>query len=90
MKKDQRNQLTLGLQAEEPAKQPRSKRLRFRGPPKGTSAPGRPAKAAAGEALLRPPLATRCGFCGERVTILEDVALCPVCSSIVARDEEDD
>ena len=40
--------------------------------------------------MLTEPQVTRCGFCGEQVTILEDVAICPSCNSIVARPEEGD
>jgi hypothetical protein len=39
-------------------------------------------------ALFKVPDVQRCGFCGTTVTVLEDVASCPDCGSIVARSED--
>ena len=89
MKKDPQDQLKLELgEVEGPPPRPRSKRLRFPGLPTSRT-PQQCNTNTAGQALLQSPVVARCGFCGQELTILEDVAVCPSCGSIVSRDEED-
>ena len=83
-KKSDPGQLSLHMPEEERPAPKRSKRLRFVKPPETErrTAPKRPRT---GEALMQPPVAARCGFCGARLTVMGDAALCPQCGGIVGR-----
>lgn len=88
MKKPAKEQLKLDLGEDGAPNAPRSKRRRFEAPAKTDRVAGRRAPPRPDQALLQTPALTRCGFCGRRVTILQDAAVCPECGSIVTRDEE--
>ena len=90
MTKDSEEQLKLAVQEAEREKRPRAKRLRLRKPPRTDRVARKPEPESAGKALMRSPERARCGFCGQRLTVLEDVAECPSCGSIVSRGQEDE
>ncbi|MCE5216324.1 hydrogenase maturation nickel metallochaperone HypA [bacterium] len=89
MKKGSDEQLSFDLpEPQEPAR-PRSKRLRFRVRREATRTEAEHSDDQA-PALLREPVLARCGFCGHRLTVQEQVAICPNCGGIVGRPGSDD
>jgi len=88
MRKAPTDQLRLDIpEPEETPRRRRSKRVRVPALPKtDRQAPQRAEQTAA---MLQNPEVSRCGFCGRRLTILEEVAICPSCGSIVSRAEDD-
>jgi hypothetical protein len=69
--------LPIDLPPQQKRKRRRARKRAVRRPPRLPSQP----------ALFKAPDVQQCGFCGTTVTVLEDVASCPDCGSIVARSE---
>jgi len=88
MKKQSDRQLELDLGPVEGEEEHRSKRRRFPDMSRPL-ATGRKKSARQDAPLLRTPMLTKCGFCGHEMTVLEEVAICPSCGSVVVRPDED-
>jgi hypothetical protein len=85
MRKPPPGQLVFAFPELEGTSPPRSKRLRFRTrqTPRPKRVPPPPSRPVPG--LMRDPVATRCGLCGQKLTVFEDVGICPACNCIVGR-----
>jgi Zn finger protein HypA/HybF involved in hydrogenase expression len=89
MTKRSDDQLSFDLPEPQGPARPRSKRLRFRVRRQVDRTPSEHEEEQA-PSLLRQPVVARCGFCGHRSTVQEQVAICPNCGGILGRPGSDD